>query len=299
MRRLTNPMAFAFAAAMTVVSGCSTPKSGSLDPEIKLFAMSAETAYQRGEVERADELYGKALQRARLSDSQAEIVRSAYNLALCRMALGKLGEARVLLGEAQALGGEKGAVAARILLAESEVARLSGVLAESGQLARQAMAAGVDQEGRVQASLLQGEAAVGAGQMQDAWECYRLAKSGVTERTPAMIRARLDGLAVPLIRAQLLTGDVSVCHLSRAEWLKKAGQFEEMVSALEAASREFEVGGKWGNAFDCRIRAAQSLLAAGKRDSARQMARAAADLADRTGNANHKTLASGILSELK
>lgn len=299
MRRLTNQMAVSVVAVVMAVSGCSTPKPGSLDPEIKLFAMSAETAYQRGEVERAEGLYSKALQRARLSDNQPEIVRNFYNLALCRIALGKLGEARVLLAQAQALGGEKGPVAARILLAEAEVARLSGDLAESGRLAKQATAAGVDREGSVQASLLQGESAVAAGQMQDALESYRAAKSGASDRTAAGIMARLDELAVPLIRAQLLTGDVSVCQLNRAEWLKKAGQFQEMVTALDAAAHEYEVAGKWADAFDCRIRAAQSLLAAGKRESALVAAKSAADLAERTGSANHKTLAAGILNELK
>ncbi len=285
-------------AVLAVVSGCSTPKPSTLDPEIKQCADGANAAYHRGEVERADALYGKALQRARLSDNRVEISRNAYNLALCRMAAGKLEEARGLLSQASELAGVKGQEAARIRLAESEVARLSGKADESGQLARQAVLAGADREGRVHAQLLQSEAALVSGQVQGARDFYQISKSGVSGKTPAWIQARLEAVATGLVQAGVIAGDVGVLQLSRADWLKKAGQFRDMVSALDGAAQHFEKMEKWAEAFDCRIRSAQSLLAAGNRNAAVQAARQAANLAERSGFAGQKVLAAAVMKEL-
>lgn len=285
-------------AVVAVVSGCSTPKPSMLDPEIKQCADGANAAYRRGEVERADALYGKALQRARLSDNRVEISRNAYNLALCRMVEGKLDEAHGLLSQASELAGVKGQEATRIRLAESEVARLSGKADESGQLARQAVLAGADREGRVHALLLQSEAALVSGQVQGARDCYQASKSGVSGKTPALIQARLKAVAVRLVQAGVINGDIGALQLSRADWLKKAGQFKDMVSALDSAAQHFETIEKWAEAFDCRIRSAQSLLAAGNRNAAVQTARQAANLAERSGLAGQKALAAAVMAEL-
>lgn len=283
---------------VVVLAGCSTPQPPPPDPQIKQFAEGAGAAYQRGEVERADALYAKALQRARLSDNRLEISRNAYNLAVCRMTEGKLDEARGLLDQAGALAEQKGPGAARILLAKSEVARLARMPADSEQLARQAEAVGADHEGKVQARLLQGEAALASGQSQIALEHYRRSKSGVSKQTPASIRARLEGLGVCLIQSGVLSGDIGAARLRLADWLRKAGQFKEMVTALEDAANYFEQSGKFTDAFDCRIRMAQSLLAAGNRDAALAAARKASEWAERGGQAGQKALAAGLIKEL-
>ena len=300
VRSLKSDMKGIIAVLVVVVlAGCSTPKPSALDPELKLFAESASVAYLRGEVERADGLYQKALQRARLIDDQGEIARNTYNLALCRTVEGRLTEAHSLLRQAGSLSAGKGPEAARILLAEAEVARLSGELAESQQLAREAVAAGVDREGRVQAFLLQGEAEFGAGRLQGALEDYTSARAASSGRTPALLRSRLDELAIHLCQAKLLDADEAALQTSRAEWLKKAGQFKMMALALDSAAKRYEQDLRWTQAFSCRIRAAQSLLAAGNRDGARLMLQQAAEVAERTGNARDKALAAGLMGELK
>jgi hypothetical protein len=88
-------------------------------------------------------------------------------------------------------------------------------------------------------------------------------------------------------------------QLSRAGWLKKAGQFNDMVKALQAAATALELESKWAEAFDCRIRAGQSLQASGEVKRALVEARKADELADKTGNVNNKTLAGNLLNELK
>lgn len=282
-----------------LVPGCATPGKEGPDLQLKAAAEAAQVAFQRGDVKRAEPLYAKALARARLTDNRDEMVRNAYNLALCLMISGQLDEARSLLAQARMLAAERGVVAARILLAEAEVARLAGDDPGSEQLARQALAAGVDREGKVQAWLLQGEAWLHRGQLQSSLECYRSAKKQITSETPASIRARLDDLESGLVQGRRVSGSVPELQQSRAEWLKKAGQFNEMVKALQSAAKAWELESKWAEAFDCRIRAARSLQAAGTIDLALIEARLADELAGRTGNAKDKAMVANLMGELK
>lgn len=286
-------------ASVMVFSGCATPGSGPLDPEVKLLSGAAGTAYQRGELDRADELYRQARQRARLVDDAGEVVRNTYNLALCRMAAGRLDEAGNLLKQAGALAGKRGLDASRILLAEAELSRLSGDKDGSARLAREALSAGVDHEGRVQSLLLQGEAEAVGDRMQEALAHFKAAEARTTDQTPALIRARLDALAARLIREKRLAGDEAFRQASRAQWLKKAGQYRMMVQALDEAAQCYEHDSKWNEAFQCRIRAAQSLLSAGDKVSALAMLRKSADLAERTGDVGNKALVVGLAGEIQ
>ena len=282
-----------------LMSGCTTPPAPSYDPEIKAQAEAAQAAFQRGEVARAEALYGKALARARRVDDRDEIARNAYNLALCRMMTGQLDEARNLLAQARLLTPECGAMAVRILLAESEAARLAGDGQSSEQSARQALAVGAGREERVQSWLLQGEALFMMGQFQTALECYQTALKLVSRETAPALRARLDRLGAELVQARLMSGSVAGYQLSRANWLKQAGQYAEMVTAFQAAALAWEGELNWAEAFDCRIRAAQSLQAAGDRQQALIEAGKALECAGKSGSEKNRTLAETFLKELK
>lgn len=285
-------------ALAMAVAGCATPGTGTLDPVVKTLSGSAGAAYQRGELDRAAELYRQARQRARLIDDPGEVARNTYNLALCRMTAGGLDEAASLLAQAAALTGNQGGDASRILLAQAEVSRLSGDKATSARLAREALSAGVDREGRVQSLLLQGEAAA-PGDGAEAVKHFKAASSGVTDRTPALIRARLDALAARLIREKRIPGDPAARQASRAQWLKKAGQYGMMVQALDEAAACYEQDSRWSEAFRCRIGATHSLLAAGDKVSSRAMLRKAADLAERSGDVRNKALVVGLAGEIQ
>lgn len=282
-----------------VLTGCATTGNGLIDPEVKLLAGSAAAAYQRGEMDRADDLYRRARQRAQLIDDSGEVARNTYNLALCRIATGRLDEARSLLKQAGALTGNRGPDASRILLAEAEVSRLSGDDAGSSRLACEALSAGADREGRVQSLLLQGEAEVAGRRMTEAVKHFKAAEAGATDHTPALIRARIELLAVRLIREKQLSGDEASRQVSRAQWLKKAGQYRMMVQALDGAAQCYEQESRWSEAFQCRIRAAQSLMVAGDKVSALAMLRKSADLAERTGDVGNKALVVGLAGEIQ
>lgn len=300
LRRLWFGLSLTACAVVAwLTSGCTTPPQRGYDPEIKAQAEAAHAALQRGEVPRAEALYGKALARAQRVDDREEIARNAYNLALCRMMAGQPGEARHLLAQARLLTPERGAMAVRIRLAESEAARLAGDGPNSEQSARQALAAGAGREERVQSWLLQGEAWFLMGQFQTALECYQAALKPVSRDTAPTLRARLDGLGAGLVQARLMPGSVAGLQRSRANWLKQAGQYGEMVAALQAAAVAWEGESNWAEAFDCRIRAAQSLQAAGDRQQALIEAGKAVEWSDKSGNVKNRALAETLLNGLK
>ncbi len=298
MFRFGLPVVICIGAGLWLV-GCSTPSTGKYDPEIKIAAETAQASFQRGEVSRAEMLYGKALARARLTDNREEIVRNAYNLGLCKLISGQLGDARHYLVQARMLACEKGLVTSRILLAESEVARLAGDGLDSAQLARQALSAGADREGQMQAWLLQGEASFRTGNLQSALDCQRRAAKQTSQKTPATLKARLLDLEANLVQVRVLSGSVAKLQISRAEWLKQAGQFNDMVKAFQAAALAFELESKWAEAFDCHFRVAQSLHAAGDIKQALAEAAKANELARQNGSEKQKTLATSLLDELK
>jgi len=286
-------------AAVVVVTGCATPEHSKLDPAIRTFADRAAAAYHAGDVKRADALWQKALQRAQLTDNRGEIVRNAYNLGLCRIASGRHADAEGLLKQAEALACGEGVELSRIILAQAELARTKGAAADSAKLAINAVAAGADREGQVQAKLLQGEAEYAGGRLQTALDCYKGAVSASSDHTAPQLMARMDELALRMVETQALPGDAAAILVSQAGWLKKAGQYKGMALTLARAADRYEKDSKWKQAFDCLIRAAQSLIGAEQRDQAKIILARASTLTDKTGNAADKALLSELMGKLK
>lgn len=65
------------------LGGCSTPAPRVADPQIANQLKSAHQAYKSGAVAQAEKSFEQALKLAHLQDSNPEIARAAYNLAVC------------------------------------------------------------------------------------------------------------------------------------------------------------------------------------------------------------------------
>lgn len=274
-------LGFGVAGAVVLLAGCGTPRVSTLDPVIRSYADSARVAYERGMPGKAGELYGLAMERARLVSAPQEAGRSAYNLALCRMAEGRPAEARTLLRQARLTLGHTGPEAARTYVAEAEAAHLEGDTAATAALALMALDGHPDRDGKLQACLTLAELAAGTNDLETAAGFYRRAAAKESNGTPPLLRARLEGLAVRLIRGGMMEGDAALRLDRRAEWLRAAGQYREMALSLRDAGDAFAVSERPGPAFDRFVRAAQSLSTAGARDLARECARRAKDVAER------------------
>lgn len=288
-------------AAVLFGAGCATRHGAPLDAELKQRAAGARACYERGDLDRAAELYAQALARARLVDAGDETARCAYNLALCRIGQGRNAEAGRLLDQAGALAGERGALTVPVLLAQAEAARGSAKPQDCRQRAERALALAADDAARLQAWVLLAEAELAEGKLDAAAGQYRHAKARVGALSSPALRARLEAVGARLAgeRPDLVKEPAGMLLERRAEALREAGQFPAMAGALEAASGAHERAGNAARAFGCAVRGAQSFWAAGRRDDAARLARRARTLAQGTGSAEDMALADSLVEEFK
>ncbi len=112
--------------------GCSSPRAGNgrtdevLDAYPHRMMTSAHAAFSRGDIARAAELYERAWIRARIADRPVAIGASAYNLALCRIALGRDDRVAELLAEAIVELERAGESTYDVQLVQAEYLRSSG-----------------------------------------------------------------------------------------------------------------------------------------------------------------------------
>jgi tetratricopeptide (TPR) repeat protein len=265
--------------------GCGTTRVSTRDVVIRNYADNARAAYESGRTEQAAELYGRAMDRARLIDAPEEAGRNAYNLALCQIAMRQSAEARKWLRQAKLLlGREPGAAMAKIMVAEAEAARLGGQFVEAIALASAALIQGAESPEIVQAELLLAEMSMDQGEADMGKKHYRKAVYRVSKGTAPSVRARLDAVAARLIQAAVMKGDAAVCLERRANWLKASGDYCRMGESLKEAGDAYAATGRPSEAFDLLVRAAVSLKAAGKNVQALNTAEQAVALAEQFGD---------------
>ncbi len=288
------------AAAAMLAAGCASQRGRvpPVDAEIRSLAGSAGAAYERGETGRAAELYGRALARARQMDDPGESARNAYNLALCRMAEGRIDEARGLLAQARALLPPKGADAARTWVAEAEAAQRQGLLEDVRRLVQCSLEAGPDGAARAQAHLI----LVGLECVEGDWPAARkgldAARRELRRLDAPELQARAEGLAARLARAAGDGAGAGAALERQAEWLKQAGRFPNMAAALAAAGEAYRAAGLSRQAYPCLMRAAASLKGQGNAKAATPAAMAALSIAQALNEAEWAAAATALTAEL-
>lgn len=280
-----------------MIAGCGTVTLSTRDAGIRQYADSARAAYERRLPADAAALYAKAYDRARLLDLPEEAGRNAYNVALCRMALGQPADARRLLQQARILlDGTRGETA-RIDVAEAEAARAEGRANEAALLAGAALERGAAGDDRLQAELLLGELSADKGEGAAARRHYRQATGRVTGTTPAVLRARMEGLGARLVGMAAVKGDEAFFLERKAGWQRAAGQYGPMAESLDQAAAAHRKAGRPERAFECWARAAQSLAAGGNRELARQAAERAAQLTRELGDPSYAARMAILMGE--
>lgn len=261
-------------AGAVALAGCTSAKVGppAVDTVVHDLAGDALASYEQGDIDRADQLYERALERARLVGDLHETARNAYNLALCRLARGRTAEARALLAEARAGVPPQGAEAARLWLAEVQAAQHDGKLEEARQDAQRALDAGADRAGRAQARLELAGMACDSNDVATARLMLAAAAGDLGSSSMPMLHARAARVAA---RVAEHDGDAAASAVARergAEWLRQAGDFRAMAQELAAAGDAYRMAGQPRNAFPCLLRAAASFKAGGAPAQARAAA---------------------------
>lgn len=282
--------------------GCVSGGAGgpAIDEQVRDLAGSAQEAYRRGDVARAEALYARALERARLIGDRQETGRNAYNLALCHIARGDAEGARRLLDQARALVSSKGPEMARLWLAEAESCRGGGRAGDGAALAQRALDAGAGGPERAQARLLLAEGALEAGDGESARRMLDMARKdlrGVPEAEPVLM-ARAEAVAAQLARTQGRTADEAAAREAQAGWLRQAGCYRDMAAALLEAGRSYREAGRSIQACRCLLAGAASLKASGNRDGARAATQEAIALARESGDAESLAAAESMAAEI-
>jgi len=288
-------------AGALVLGGCTSTKVGqpTVDAVLHDLAGSARASYDQGDIDRAGELYERALDRARLVGDTGEAARNAYNLALCRLARGRATDARALLAEARVGLPSRGAEAARVLLAEAEAARQEGKADDARLLAERALASGADRAGRGQAHLDLADLACGSNDVVSAKRLLSAAEKDLGPSGAPVLQARAAGVAARLAETAGDALAVAVAREREAEWLRQAGNHQAMAIALAAAGESYRKAGQPRKAFPCLWRAAASLKGGGAMTQAGTAAASAVEAAREAGDKDWVTAAEALVTEVR
>lgn len=284
-------------AVATIAAGCGTPGVPSFDSMIKDWSETARVAYAEGNAARAADLYERALDRARLTDTPAEVGRIAYNLAVCKAALGCVEEARALLAQAESLLPEGKPERARARMAEAELDHAGGMSDKAVAAARSILAGRADRDTQAQARVLLAEAAMRGNDRETCAAELKRAMGKLEDESEPLLWARAEGVAAWLAQGEDRHSKAGRAFEEKAQWLGKAGQYRGMAAVLAEAADAYAKGADYGPAAGCALRSAQSLAASGEKDKAVQLARQAAGWADKAGDESGRRHATALLAE--
>lgn len=259
-------------ALALLLAGCGGPRSAT-GPAVKRDAYyhrmitSGHAAFERGDIGRAAELYENAWVRARMMDRPAEIGASAYNLALCRIALGNMESGRDLLREARAELRRAGESGVDTLIAEAEVERRLGDQEAAWTLTDEVLEA-LDRlrarAFRVQTHSLRVLIALDRGDPETATKELALAEREVRRDTAPRLNARL---AESRGRLRLAEGRVLQAAQAFDEetlFYRDEGRYPDMARAMVRAAAAYQEGGDVWMAVDRFYRAARHYAASGE-----------------------------------
>jgi len=256
------------AVILVVVAGCTTATVRRPDGELRVLTEAGKAAYVQGLPVKAAVLYVQAYQRGMLIDESMEAGRSAYNAALCHLAVNQLTEAKRMLREARRLLVADGVAMARVDMAEAEIALRGGNKTEAVDFARRVLAACAGASERCQAAVLLAEIALGDQNRAAALSWYKVARKGGSDGLAPLLAARREGVGARLIQAGVLRGCAGERYLSQAAHLRDGGAHGDMAVALMQAGDAFKAAGLFPEAFSSYQRAVNIFVALDDKASA-------------------------------
>lgn len=225
---------------------------------------SGYAAFERGDIGRAAELYANAWQRAQLMDHAGAMGTSAYNLALCRMALGDLTEALELLREARAELERSGVSGHDVRLVEAECMYRLGRGPESVAIIDELLPLDLERRQRVQLYTLRALIALDRDNREEAEASSDAAMDRVNRHTPERLRARLAEVEGRLALMNGAEKEAAWAFDRESTWYQEANRFTDMARALVRAGQAYQDAGEAVAAVDRYYRAARHYAADGK-----------------------------------
>ena len=245
--------------ALAMVPGCGGPKKVSeprAEAEYRRLEKSARTAFGRGDLQYAGELYLRALREAQAGDDALRMGSAAFNLAACEVALGRDDRAREWLDEASAELVRAGEPTAGIHVLSARIELRAGAF----DAADEAVARALDPAARAgpsevrEAWVVRGSTALEREELESARESLAVLE-GLGE-SPSVLGFEAD--------LELRSGrysDAAQLFERQARSLSRASRPRAMSAALVRAGDAFELAGDRASAADRWLRAARARFA--------------------------------------
>ncbi|MFT4539594.1 MAG: tetratricopeptide (TPR) repeat protein [Planctomycetota bacterium] len=249
---------------LLALASCSGPERRPLTPVDEEFARlegGARQAHSRGEVSYARDLYQALLIEAERSDDPSKIGDTAFNLAVCQLALGEFEEARDLFLIAEHELGRAREPLAQVFLARARLALFDGKAEECRSSAEMAL---LDKRSRARAReraeshVLIGLASIELRQLDAAQAALEGAHEEADDDEAAPSTYRLEA------RLHQANGRPTEAALSFDSEAERAGQwslYETMADAHELAGDAWHDVGDMDRARDRWLRAARCRFA--------------------------------------
>ena len=215
----------------------------------------------------------KSLQQDRLSDNTAATARDAYNLAVVKLAQGDVNGAEDLNCEARLACRTSGETAASTYLLQAEIARLKRDYQHALGLVRQAqrLITSKDQETQLEARLMLAAVYLDAGDVAGSYAEVKRAERSFKKINLPQYGAAIAGLRAGIALRQKKQQAAAEWFAKEAEWLRKAGDYGGLVTALRQAAEVYSNLDMQASAAEFYYRAASAVSAAGDRERAQEL----------------------------
>ena len=271
------------ALALGWAAGCASPPAAQFtDADWVSPAATGRGAYERGDVRRAAEAYGRAEQRARALDDADALAVAAVNRALCLVAAGQASEARTAIDEALADARVSPQRRAELQVAGARAELAAGQADAALARAAEALKSQPDSLLRAQALLVCAGAELAR---PDPAAATQALADGLSDKAwrqlPASLRAEQAALRGAIAAADKKFAEAVARQDEAAALWKQADRLPEMARALAEAGRQAQAADDLAGAADRFYRSARSLWAQGLQPEAVRVLEEGVSVAER------------------
>ncbi len=228
--------------------------------------------------------YEKNLSAARAADNSPEIIKNAYNLAVCMMAEGSYAQAKALLSEMRLESERSGNYKAQVLLLEAELSYLEKNIDQAFDFIGSAMKI-TDKSDKTLwtlCRLLKARLYCEKNKKDETSAQLKEIQSYLKKAPPSM-KAMNAHIAGRILMMQNMPLDAASLFDLEADIFKNAESYYNMAAALVSAASIYEQIGKYNLAADRFFRAGRSLASHGHVEPARKALSLALSAAEKTG----------------
>lgn len=292
-------------ALVCLCASCASPGPGSgvarSDTVVVQASSAARLAYEQDDFGQAQQLYRRALTRARAINDATLAADAAYNLAMSEIGLGHYDIADRLLRQAYYDADRASSHTVDIQLLRAKVAYLRMRLSDALTLLNEVIGSKAAQSLHLQAMILRGQVFCETGDSDSAQAELRavenLVASSKTVLSPS-ISADLAKLEGTIARLKGKMDAAAGSFDEEAELLRIAHRYRDMGYALARAAEAYLAAGRPALAADRYYLASRSLDGRGETDAAKALLESSLSSAETAGDQNARVRAQMLLEEI-